>query len=331
VVEKKQPISDAVDILHRRYYEGKPDRLASLEEERINAEIAQAIYDLRTQAGLSQRDLATLVGTSASAICRLEDADYEGHSLAMLRRIAAALGQQVELRFVSAQGTPAAAIVRVHDVDESQALAQAGKRYTQALLATLQALGVQQKDIAKKLQVSQQLISDWTRGTYLAHPTHERKLHTLLGTAATEAHQQAYDIATAQAVGEKLLKAIIDLDGAILEMEKAYSQSARASNKAALEAIESKLGFYAVEPVTRTRLEQTRHTVYAAMDDLQNIWPEAKARNRALKALLDAAPTTQEEMPAYLNSMLDLLMKAFGKPDAGALQRKRGKRTVQRT
>jgi hypothetical protein len=49
--------------------------------------------------------LADLVGTTASAICRLEDADYEGHSLAMLNRIAAALKQRVEIRFVPiAQG-----------------------------------------------------------------------------------------------------------------------------------------------------------------------------------------------------------------------------------
>lgn len=75
--------------------------LAMLEEERANAEIARSIYKLRTDAGLSQRELAKLVGTSASAICRLEDADYEGHSLGMLRRIAAALNKRVEIRFVS--------------------------------------------------------------------------------------------------------------------------------------------------------------------------------------------------------------------------------------
>ena len=58
---------------------------------------------LRTQASLSQRQLAKLVGTTASVICRLEDADYEGHSLAMLNRIAAALNRRVEIRFVSAE------------------------------------------------------------------------------------------------------------------------------------------------------------------------------------------------------------------------------------
>jgi hypothetical protein len=38
--------------------------------------------------------------TTASVICLLEDADYEGHSMAMLTRIAAALNQRVEIRFV---------------------------------------------------------------------------------------------------------------------------------------------------------------------------------------------------------------------------------------
>jgi hypothetical protein len=52
---------------------------------------------------LSQRQLAKLIGTTASVICRLEDADYEGHSLAMLNRIAAALNRRVEINFVPAE------------------------------------------------------------------------------------------------------------------------------------------------------------------------------------------------------------------------------------
>jgi hypothetical protein len=43
-----------------------------------------------------------MVGTTTSVICRLEDADYQGHSLAMLRRVADALNKRVELRFVGA-------------------------------------------------------------------------------------------------------------------------------------------------------------------------------------------------------------------------------------
>ena len=100
--KKKRPTTDAVEILHRRYYEGKPERLANLEKARANDQVARKIVTLRTQTGLSQRQLARLVGTTASVICRLEDADYEGHSLAMLNRIAVALNRRVEIRFVPA-------------------------------------------------------------------------------------------------------------------------------------------------------------------------------------------------------------------------------------
>jgi len=97
---KRRPTTDAVEILHRRYYEGRPQRLAGLEKARANDQVARKIVALRTQAGLSQRQLAKLVGTTASVICRLEDAGYEGHSLAMLNRIAVALNRRVEIRFV---------------------------------------------------------------------------------------------------------------------------------------------------------------------------------------------------------------------------------------
>ena len=95
-----KPTSDAVEILHRRSYEGQPARLKNLEEARANEEIARKIHELRETAALTQTQLAKLIGTTASVICRLEDADYEGHSLAMLRRITGALNQRVEIRFV---------------------------------------------------------------------------------------------------------------------------------------------------------------------------------------------------------------------------------------
>jgi len=95
-----KPVSDGVEILHRRFYEGKPARLKNLAEARANEEIAHKIQELRAAAALTQTQLAKLIGTTASVICRLEDADYEGHSLAMLRRIAGALNQRVEIRFI---------------------------------------------------------------------------------------------------------------------------------------------------------------------------------------------------------------------------------------
>lgn len=96
----KKMTTDAVEIVHRRYFDGRPERLAELEEARTSAEVARQIYRLRSQAGLTQRQLAKRVGTSHSVISRLEADDYQGHSLAMLRRIAAALGHRLEVRFM---------------------------------------------------------------------------------------------------------------------------------------------------------------------------------------------------------------------------------------
>lgn len=96
----KKKTSNAVSILQKRFYEGNPKRMAELGQARADATVARKIADLRTKAGLSQRALAKLIGSTASVICRLEDADYEGHSMAMLNRIAAALDKRVEIRFV---------------------------------------------------------------------------------------------------------------------------------------------------------------------------------------------------------------------------------------
>ncbi len=97
---KKQTTTNAVKILHNIFIKDDPKQLASLKEEREKLDIAGQIYDLRTQAGLSQAQLAKLVGTTQSVISRLEDADYNGHSFNMLRRIASALHCRVEVRLV---------------------------------------------------------------------------------------------------------------------------------------------------------------------------------------------------------------------------------------
>jgi ribosome-binding protein aMBF1 (putative translation factor) len=96
----KKTTTDALKILaHIAGHD--PRRQKSFEEEVANREVAHRIFQLRRSSGLSQVELARRVGTTQSVISRLEDADYEGHSLAMLNRIAAAMERRVEIRFVS--------------------------------------------------------------------------------------------------------------------------------------------------------------------------------------------------------------------------------------
>lgn len=95
----KSASRDALDILDRRFgvNEGQAAQHEQFTEE---AEVAEMLYAARQSAGLTQKQLAELAGTTQQVVSQLESADYEGHSLSMLRRIAKAMHQRIELRFV---------------------------------------------------------------------------------------------------------------------------------------------------------------------------------------------------------------------------------------
>ena len=99
-VTKQAKTNDGGAILRKRYLADNKELARMVADHRVNLEIAQQIYDLRTKSGYTQEELARLVKTTPSVISRLEDADYEGHSLSMLKRIAAALGKRVVVTFV---------------------------------------------------------------------------------------------------------------------------------------------------------------------------------------------------------------------------------------
>jgi transcriptional regulator with XRE-family HTH domain len=76
------------------------DLAAAVDAERFNINVSSVIHEARSAAGLTQQQLAERVGMHQSAIARLEDADYDGHSLKTLERIAFAFGKRIEIRFV---------------------------------------------------------------------------------------------------------------------------------------------------------------------------------------------------------------------------------------
>src|SRR5207249_5012418 len=89
-LEMGKRTKNAVQILDRMI--GRDAELRGMvDEESLHAAIARMVYDARTKAGLTQADLARRVGTRQPAIARIEDADYRGHSLGLLSRIARAL------------------------------------------------------------------------------------------------------------------------------------------------------------------------------------------------------------------------------------------------
>lgn len=62
-------------------------------------DLGQLIYDLRTEAGLSQRQLAERMGTTQSVISRLEEGGGARNRLDTLARVATALDRHLIVSF----------------------------------------------------------------------------------------------------------------------------------------------------------------------------------------------------------------------------------------
>jgi transcriptional regulator with XRE-family HTH domain len=117
-----------LDDLIKEYIGDDPKRLAYYRYISVNIEIAGIIYNLRTEQGLTQKQLAEMIGTTHSVISRLEDADYGGHTIKMLHRIATALGKTIEVKFIEVDDKKTAAAVKPKAVAKKVAGKKAAKK-----------------------------------------------------------------------------------------------------------------------------------------------------------------------------------------------------------
>jgi ribosome-binding protein aMBF1 (putative translation factor) len=93
---KPRKTSNALEIIARRYGRD-PAHRELLGEERAKLATGDLVRRAREARGLTQTELAKLIGSSQSAVSRIEDADYAGHNLETLRKIAKALGLPLTL------------------------------------------------------------------------------------------------------------------------------------------------------------------------------------------------------------------------------------------
>jgi ribosome-binding protein aMBF1 (putative translation factor) len=96
--DKKRRTRNFGDVI-RAELAADPELEREVREEKFHAQIARQVYELRQGAGLTQAELAERIGTKQSVISRIEDSDYEGHSLAILLRIAFALKKELRMTF----------------------------------------------------------------------------------------------------------------------------------------------------------------------------------------------------------------------------------------
>jgi ribosome-binding protein aMBF1 (putative translation factor) len=96
--EKKQTTS-ALEMLRRRVNEGGPDRIAERDQTHREMALGMKIQAIREAQGMTQKDLADKIGTQPSAISRIEDADYDRHSISVLQKVADALDMLLLIDF----------------------------------------------------------------------------------------------------------------------------------------------------------------------------------------------------------------------------------------
>jgi len=86
---------------HREFVEDRARKSAAYQKTFARTlqqvDLALLVREMRKDAGLTQAALAKRAGTTQSVIARLEDAEYAGHSLTMLERIATACGIGLKL------------------------------------------------------------------------------------------------------------------------------------------------------------------------------------------------------------------------------------------
>lgn len=95
-MSRKKLVSDAVELMDK-WYGSIPDWDKLVAEEEFNMQVGQAVYDLRHSVGLSQADLAKLTDTTQSIISKVENADYDGSSIDILKRVCFALHTRIEV------------------------------------------------------------------------------------------------------------------------------------------------------------------------------------------------------------------------------------------
>ncbi|MBD3397542.1 transcriptional regulator [Candidatus Micrarchaeota archaeon] len=90
-MKKDKTTPDAFQWAYDKFIANDPQEVALYQKEQRRADVAQKVYDLRDQAGISRKKLADLAGVDEAVIEDIEEANYEGDFLSMASRINNAL------------------------------------------------------------------------------------------------------------------------------------------------------------------------------------------------------------------------------------------------
>ncbi|OGH19714.1 MAG: hypothetical protein A3D74_03175 [Candidatus Levybacteria bacterium RIFCSPHIGHO2_02_FULL_37_13] len=93
-------LKDDLDRLTDKLLKQDPSLAKEFKKADQARDIAFQIINLREKAGLTQKELADLVGTKQSNIARVESSDYKGYTWTTLEKVAKALKARLEIRII---------------------------------------------------------------------------------------------------------------------------------------------------------------------------------------------------------------------------------------
>lgn len=184
--------------------------------------------------------------------------------------------------------------------------------YASGLVQLLGVFGVSQADIARHCGVSRPLVTHWKDGRHLLPPAHDREMRLLLReeVANTRSALTAMDSTGLQALRDGLIAALCDLDGAALAMAREYASSVQVMNRDVMAAVEGTLQDTAHTGAVTEALHQAYDNAQQTLAALQRLWPGVKARNRALKGLVES--TADENIHAHIQKLLGYVLTTYG-------------------
>ncbi|MFA5932820.1 MAG: helix-turn-helix transcriptional regulator [Microgenomates group bacterium] len=93
-------IKDDLDRLTEKLLKQDPSFKEEMDKADQAWDIALQLFDLRKKMGLTQTELAKLVGTKQSNIARIESADYTGYTFKTLEKVTKALKAKLEIKII---------------------------------------------------------------------------------------------------------------------------------------------------------------------------------------------------------------------------------------
>ena len=111
-MSKKGRVKDAVELIEK-WYGQTPGWNEMVAEEQLKMDVGQVVCDLRTSLGMTQSEFADLVKVKQPIISEIENANYNGNTIEIFKRVCLALHMRIRVTCERPSTSPPACQIAV--------------------------------------------------------------------------------------------------------------------------------------------------------------------------------------------------------------------------